>query len=67
MNRFLAAESGKQPMIEYRRIKGQFNRMAVCSGCGKDALQTRITGFCQAAMTGAALLCDRCSHAIPSS
>lgn len=50
----------KREGIRAREVKGQFNRMAVCDGCNRDATQTRISRYCIAALTGAPLLCDDC-------
>lgn len=50
-------------MIEFRRVGGQHNQMAVCAQCRRDALETRITRYCIAAVEHAPLLCDVCVEA----
>lgn len=51
-------------MIRFRRVKGQFNRMAVCEGCERDATKTRITRYCISALPPyPPLLCDECEAA----
>jgi hypothetical protein len=39
---------------------GHFNAMALCTGCDKDATQTRITYYVLDALNGGPYRCDEC-------
>gem|GEM_PF-6151514 len=51
----------RRSSITKRHAPGHYNQMAVCSQCDRSATQTRITRYCEAAMTGNPLLCDDCA------
>jgi hypothetical protein len=42
------------------KVFGEFNEMALCTRCNKDATKTRITYYCVDAVNGGPYLCDEC-------
>ncbi len=46
--------------ITYRTVPGQWNQMAVCSACSRDASEVRMSWFVQYAIEQTPLLCDDC-------
>lgn len=46
--------------IRTRSVSGQFNQMAICSHCDRDASQTRMTRYCIHAVDHTPMLCDEC-------
>lgn len=48
-----------------RTVPSQFNQMAVCRRCDRDALETRISFYCVDAINGGPHLCDECRSAKP--
>lgn len=53
-------------IIKFRTVPGQFNKMAVCSACDRDATQTRMTRYCLSTGRDAVpLLCDQCRDEQP--
>ena len=50
-----------EPKREYRRVPKQFNPMAVCARCDRDATQTRMSRLCVfAVQPHSDFLCDEC-------
>lgn len=45
---------------KFRAVKGQFNPMAVCSQCDRDATQTRMSRYCIDAIADKPFRCDEC-------
>jgi len=45
---------------EYRYVGEHFNPMAVCSACGKDATQTRMSFVCVDVIENNNFVCDEC-------
>lgn len=52
---------------EFRQVEGEFNKMAVCHKCNRDATESRMSTYCLACVDDKPFTCDGClTHLDPS-